>query len=194
MADQSKNKNLCPFWDKFGKRACRLVESGLFIPTREHILRFCENENFVKCYHYEGRSAVEDVLTGTREQRYSRNRRLFTRIPTVQNLSLSRYSVAKDTHEDLLDSGAKAVDLSLGGMRIETEAAISVNQIISFAFDENFVPAGYKGKAEVRWVRRDESHDKRPHAGLAFVDSETVQTVRDHLLGLGEKLLHISGS
>ena len=193
MADQSTKENLCPFWDKFGKRACRLVESGLFIPTRHHILRFCENENFVKCYHYEGRSAVEDVILSSEGQRFTRNRRLFTRIPTTQNLSLSRYSVSKESHEDLLDSQAMAVDLSLGGMRIETKAPISVNQIISFVFDENFVPAGYKGKAEVRWVRNIESHDARPYAGLAFVDSETVQTVRDHLLGLGEKLLHLSG-
>ena len=171
-----------------------MVESGLFIPTREHILRFCENELYVKCYHYEGKSALQDILIENKEKQFTRNRRFFTRIPTAQNLSLSRYSMARDTSEDLLDNQAMALDLSLGGMRIETDADINVNQIISFAFGEDFAPAGYKGKAEIRWINRRQSPEATNSAGLAFVDKETTDVVRKHLLGMGEKLLHLTGA
>ena len=184
---------MCPFWDKFGKRSCRLVESGLFIPTREHILRFCENRLYVKCYHYKGKSAEEDALFKNKERQFSRNRRHFNRIPTAQKLSLSRYSIAKDTFEDMLDSEAMTVDLSLGGMRIETNEPIYVNQIISFTFDEKFHPPGFEGKGEVRWIHQGESQDEPSNAGLAFVDDDTKNTVRNHLLGMGDKLLRLSG-
>ena len=195
MTNQANNKKYCPFWDKFGKRTCRLVESGLFIPTRDHILHFCENESFVKCYHYirGGKSPEQRDLAGKYEEVPFVNQRHYTRIPTTQKLSVSRYSLAKETNEDVLDDQAMAVDLSLGGMRIETNAPVHVNQIISFTFDEEFHHPGFKGKGEVRWIHQDRSQDAATNAGLAFVDDDTKNTVRNHLLGMGDKLLRLSG-
>ena len=193
MADQAKKDNCCPFWDKNDKKTCRLVESGLFIPTREHILHFCENESFVQCYNYVGKSVSQKKLGRKRKNRPLRNRRLYTRIPTREKLSVSRYSMANGTNEDIIDSQAMAVDLSLGGMQIETNEEIHLNQIISFSFDENFHPPGFKGKGEIRWIQQDESQDYPSNAGLAFVDTETINTIRNHLMGMGEKLLRLSG-
>ena len=193
MADQAKKDNCCPFWDKNDKKTCRLVESGLFIPTREHILHFCENESFVQCYHYVGKSVPQENLVRKSNNRPLRNRRLYTRIPTREKLSVSRYSMANETNEDIIDSQAMAVDLSLGGMQIETNEEIHLNQIISFSFDENFHPPGFKGKGEIRWIQQDESQDYPSNAGLAFVDTETTNTVRNHLMGMSEKLLRLSG-
>ena len=193
MADQAKKDNCCPFWDKNDKKTCRLVESGLFIPTREHILHFCENESFVQCYNYVGKSVSQKKLGRKRKNRPLRNRRLYTRIPTREKLSVSRYSMANETNEDIIDSQAMAVDLSLGGMQIETNEEIHLNQIISFSFDENFHPPGFKGKGEIRWIQQDKSQDYPSNAGLAFVDTETINTVRSHLMGMGEKLLRLSG-
>ena len=193
MTDQSNKDNCCPFWDKNDKNTCRLVENGLFIPTREHILHFCENESFVQCYHYVGKSVPQEKHVRKSNNRPLRNRRLYTRIPTREKLSVSRYSMANETNEDIIDSQAMAVDLSLGGMQIETNEEIHLNQIISFSFDENFHPPGFKGKGEIRWIQQDESQDYPSNAGLAFVDTETINTVRNHLMGMGEKLLRLSG-
>ena len=193
MADQAKKDNCCPFWDKNDKKTCRLVESGLFIPTREHILHFCENESFVQCYHYVGKSVPQKKLGRKSKNRPLRNRRLYTRIPIKEKLSVSRYSMANETNEDIIDSQAMAMDLSLGGMQIETNEEIHLNQIISFSFDENFHPPGFKGKGEIRWIQQDKSQDYPSNAGLAFVDTETINTVRNHLMGMGEKLLRLSG-
>ena len=194
MTDQSKKQNFCPFWDKYGKRECRLVESGLFIPTREHILRFCENESYVKCYHYIGRSDPLEKAAPKWENQPLRNRRQYIRIPTQQKISVSRYSLANEANEDILDEGAMALDLSLGGMRVETAAPIHLNQIISFAFDETFHPPGFKGKGEIRWIHQDESGSAAPlNAGLAFIDDETKNTVRNHLLNMGERILFLPG-
>ena len=193
MTDQAKKDKCCPFWDKYDKKTCRLVESGLFIPTREHILHFCENESFVQCYHYVGKSVPQEKLVRKSKNRPLRNRRLYTRIPTREKLSVSRYSMANETNEDIIDSQAMAVDLSLGGMQIETNEEIHLNQIISFSFDENFHPPGFKGKGEIRWIQQDKSQDYPSNAGLAFVDTETINAVRNHLMGMGEKLLRLSG-
>ena len=193
MTDQSKSENFCPFWDIYGKRECRLVESGLFIPTHEHILRYCENELYVKCYHYIGKPAPLVSVPERRENRPLVNRRQFTRIPIRQKLAFARYSLAHETNEDVLDDGAMAVDLSLGGMRIETSAPIYENQIILFTFDEKFHPPGFSGKGEIRWVEQHEAHDTQGNAGLAFIDDDTKNTVKNHLLGMGDKLLRLSG-
>ncbi len=194
MTDQPRNENFCPFWDKYGKRECRLVESGLFIPTREHILRFCENELYVKCYHYIGRPELFENIVEKWERQSLRNRRQFTRIPTREKLSVSRYSLAFEENEDIIDDKAIVVDLSLGGMRIETDALINVNQIVSFSFDEKFYPPVFKGKGEVRWILRPNEHkDGAANAGLAFVDDDTKNIVKNHLLGMGEKLLRLNG-
>ena len=195
MTNNSTKDDYCPFWDKFGERTCRLVESGLFIPTRDHILHFCENESFIKCYHYvRGKNSPgPDALNGNGDERLLKNRRLYTRIPTMQKLTVSRYSLAKEANEDILDEQALVLDLSLGGMRIETSAPININQIISFAFDDQFHPPGFVGKGEIRWIRHDQIEDAPSNAGLAFVDAETANTVKSHLLGMGEKLLRLSG-
>ena len=170
-----------------------MVESGLFIPTREHILHFCENESYVKCYHYVGKYASQERNDPKVQERPLRNRRLYTRIPTSEKLSVSRYSLSREENEAILDGEALALDLSLGGMQIQTKAPINVNQIISFSFDEYFQPPGFKGRGEIRWIDRDESQNTPGNAGLAFVDTETANTVRNHLLGMGEKLLRLSG-
>ena len=193
MTDQAKKDNCCPFWDKYDKKTCRLAESGLFIPTREHILHFCENESFVQCYHFVGKYAPQEELVRKSKNRPLHNRRLYTRIPTREKLSVSRYSIANETNEDIIDSQAMAVNLSLGGMQIETNEEIHLNQIISFSFDENFHPPGFKGKGEIRWIQQDKSQDYPSNAGLAFVDTETINAVRNHLMGMGEKLLRLSG-
>ena len=195
MTDQSKKDTCCPFWDKYKKRTCQLVESGLFIPTHEHILHYCENELYIKCYHYVGmRQEILEESSGKSEERYIKNRRFYTRIPTSEKLLVTRYSMAREADEDVLDDQAMVLDLSLGGMRIETNAPIHENQIISFTFDEKFQPPHFKGKGEIRWIEKQRPHAGAPgNAGLAFVDDETKNTVREHLLGMGERLLHLSG-
>ena len=193
MANQATNDTCCPFWDKHDGRTCQLVESGLYIPTQEHILHFCKTESYVACDHFVGKSFSRQIPFGISKDKPINNRRLFTRIPTSQKISVSSYSMAKKADEDLLDDQAMTVDLSLGGIQIETNAPIYVNQIVSFSFDEYFHPPGFKGKGEIRWIHQDKSQDSPSHAGLAFVDNETANTVKNHLMGMGEKLLRLSG-
>lgn len=193
MASQSKKPNCCPFWNRNGIRECRLVESGLFIPTREHILRFCETGFFGDCYHYIGKAATGDDNLAESAAKPAANRRLYTRIQVQEILSVSRYSLAKEASEDILDDAAMVEDLSLGGMRISTHGPISINQVLSFTFDEQFHPPRFQGKGEVRWI--DVQQQEGPvTAGLAFIDEMTRNAVKDHLLGLGEKILHLRTS
>ena len=193
MTNQSNSETCCPFWDKYGKRTCLNVASGLFIPTQEHILHFCENELYITCVHYTAKHPTEQSEPPSdRQEKLIKNRRIYTRIPVSQNLSVSRFSMAKNEEEGILDDQATVMDLSLGGMRIETSARLYENQIVSFIFDENFHPPGFKGKGEIKWQDTPEPEEGVPgRAGLAFVDDQTKDTVRNHLLGMGEKLLYL---
>ena len=144
-------------------------------------------------FHYIGKSLPREKLADENQNKPLRNRRLYARIPTREKLSVSQYSMTRETNGDIIDSGAMVVDLSLGGLQIETSKPIYVNQIISFSFDEYFNPPGFTGKGEIRWIHQDESQDLPINAGLAFVDNETSNTVKNHLMGMGEKLLRLSG-
>lgn len=193
MTNKSKTCNkCCPFWDKYGNRTCSLVEIGLFIPTHDHILQFCENE-FFKCHNYNISKQQDQVFPPVENSNQPRsNRRLFTRFPNSLQMKLSRFSITKDTIENMLDKESELVDLSLGGMRIDTRTELNTNQIIFFSVDKQNHSSGFVGKGEVRWIRGVQSHDalRLNMAGLAFIDDDTRNTVKDYLIGLGEKILH----
>ena len=84
-----------------------------------------------------------------------------------------------------------AEDLSLGGIRISTSGPISVNQVLSFTFDEKFHPPRFQGKGEVRWINMESPQEGSVTAGLAFIDETTKNTIKEHLLGMGEKIFHL---
>ena len=180
----------CPFWDKYDHRSCKLVEIGLFIPTHDYILQFCENE-FSKChYNVSSRKPGETFSSDKIYNQPRSNRRLFTRIPSSLQLKLSSFSITKDTAEEILDEKSRLVDLSLCGLRIETSAGLNTNQVIFFSGEKQSHSSNFIGKGEVRWIRAAQSHHAQSIAGLAFIDQNTKDTVKNYLVGLGEKIFH----
>jgi len=83
----------------------------------------------------------------------------------------------------MLCDDARAVDISLGGLRLETGTKIPVNRKLLFVFGEDFTVPRWSGEGVVRWSKQRGSSPEEPmfHAGLAFTDSRTPQAVSRHL-------------
>jgi hypothetical protein len=184
MSPTNKKKNICPFLDEINSSSCRLSGSGLIIPTREHILTYCKNENYSKCQHYVySRVAIEQKAEFDFDDSPVSNRRRFMRIPTSQQVKVSHYYL-EGNREEILDNDASSIDLSLGGMRIVTKASLDVDETISFFFGEENEPQGFKGTADVKWIQ-SAGYEDTIHAGLRFTEQDTCNTVRNYIIGLG---------
>ena len=184
MSKTSQKKSSCPFLDKVSESSCRLSASGLIIPTSEHILNYCKNESYYTCHHFiQSRIATEQNIELAYDDRPASNRRRHMRIPTYQPVRISR--IHTDTNkEETIDNGAASIDLSLGGMRLETKAYLDPDETISFFFGEGNDQQYFKGKGDVKWIHAHES-DEIIQVGLSFNDQETSNAVHRHLTGLG---------
>ncbi len=184
MGPTDKKKNICPFLDDINGCSCRLSGSGLFIPTREHILTYCENEHYSRCQHYvHSRISIEQKAEFDFDDNPVSNRRRFMRIPLSQQIKVSRYH-SDQNREEILDNDALSLDLSLGGMRITTKASLDVDETVSFFFGEENEPQGFKGTADVKWIQ-SAGYEDSIQAGLSFTDQDTCNTVRNYIIGLG---------
>jgi hypothetical protein len=180
----ANKKNICPFLDEINSSSCRLSGSGLIIPTREHILSYCKNVQYIKCQHYvHNRITIEQKAKFDNLDNQASNRRRFMRIPTSQQVKLSHY-YSEGNREEILDNDATSVDLSLGGISIITKASLDVDETVAIFFGEEVEPQGFKGKGEVKWIQ-SAGYGDMIKAGLSFTDQDTRNAVRNYIIGLG---------
>ena len=184
MSPANKKKTFCPFLDEINGSSCRLSGSGLIIPTREHVLSYCKNEQYIKCQHYvHSRITIEQQAEFNYVDSPASNRRRFMRIPTNQQIKLSHY-YSEENREEILDNDATSVDLSLGGIRIVTKASLDVDETVAFFFGEENESQGFKGTGDVKWIQ-SAGYGDTIKAGMSFTDQETCNAVRNYIIGLG---------
>ena len=184
MNPANKKKIFCPFLDEINGNSCRLSGSGLIIPTREHILNYCKNEQHSKCHHYfQNRISIEQRAEYGVDDSPISNRRRFMRIPTSQLVQVSHY-YSDGNREEILDNDATSVDLSLGGISIITKASLDVDATVAIFFGEEVEPQGFKGKGDVKWIQ-SAGYGDMIKAGLSFTDQDTCNAVRNYIIGLG---------
>ena len=184
MSSTNKKKTICPFLDEINNNSCGLSGSGLIIPTREHILTYCKNEQYSKCQHYvHSRITIEQKAEFHYIDSPASNRRRYMRIPSSRQVKVSRYH-SDQNREEILDNDASSIDLSLGGIRIVTKASLDVDETVSFFFGEENEPQGFRGTADVKWIQ-SAGYEDTIHAGLRFTDQDTCNAVRNHIIDLG---------
>jgi Tfp pilus assembly protein PilZ len=105
------------------------------------------------------------------------------RIPSSQQIKVNRYH-SDQNREEILDNDALSLDLSLGGMRIVTNASLDVDETVSFFFGEENEPQGFKGIGNVKWIQSS-GYEDSIQVGLSFTDQDTCNTVRNYIIGLG---------
>ncbi len=104
-----------------------------------------------------------------------RHRRVAGRIPLrvyVCDNAFNRVEIA--------DDGAVAVDLSLGGIRIESHKKMTQNELVSLEFSSGLAISEVSGLGEVRWCESKDGTDLF-EAGVVFSDFGLTEAIGAHL-------------
>lgn len=168
---------ICLYWSQ-ERGECTLTKRGLFIPTQDHIEIYCTSSQFYKCHHYiSGRELIEQEKLDY-SQSYGDNRRFFQR-------KEGRYSVKLESCDSSgvptgnFHTEAQTIDLSAGGMRIETPSEIPQSSLIAFRFGAEFFIPDFAGFGEIRWS--DNNGSQKFLSGLSFVENRVKRAIGAHI-------------
>lgn len=159
----------CNYWASGKSQPCKLASGGLYIPMPHHIEIYCATPEYISCPQY-----MDEILTRKNTRVASEaaaSRRRFVRIKRNSSVILT---LCNENGEPLkiLDKNATILDLSWGGMRIESTVEMPQKSIIDFTFGEDFIIPGLRGKGQSRWnsyVKGTNTHQ----TGLAFLSDRT---------------------
>lgn len=177
--DYAENhRRSCPYLSD-SCQECLMTNGGLYIPMPEHINTLCMTIRYAQCHHYiHGCSSVWSVasqLGVTHDTSRRRYRRITERLP----LQLADCGAFDGRCAEIIDHRAFTVDLSLGGIRVESHVELPVRKRITFILGENGSVPSWKGQGEVRWTEKQEAGDF--HSGLIITDKKTFQSLGQHL-------------
>jgi hypothetical protein len=184
---------ICPYWSDSTK-SCLSSKQGLYLPVPEHILTYCNTSNHPFCPQFEqkgtdlpenknGSGKVPDRRErkfADRRDRKETDRRRCARISGSYPLRLA--GLQEDGKiTSLLDKKVTTVDLSAGGIRLQTHCDLPVNSMVSFSLNGTSGPP-IQGIGQIKWCRSLEDGSVY-HAGIVFTDGSTSGAVRRYLGG-----------
>ncbi len=178
MASACDNQKKCSFLSLNEEQACSLTKGGIYIPLPEHIEMFCKTPHYIECEQYSRGQKLSSELPSD-EAFIDNGRREFRRIPDILALTLA--SCDETGHPcQILDAHACTIDLSPGGMQLESRHALMMNNLIAFTFGPHFSTPNHTGIGQIRWCREVNEPDLF-HAGLSFIDASTKQALGHHM-------------
>jgi len=160
------------------EQACSMTKGGIYLPLKEHIEMFCKTPHFLECHQYVRGSKI-GAKTSLEEDYRDNGRPQFRRIADLLSLSLANCDEAGRPCQ-LIDGNACTVDLSPGGMRLESHHRLSTHDLISFTFGPHFSTPNLTGVGQIMWSTAANEPDLF-HAGLAFLDATTKQAIGHHM-------------
>jgi len=153
-----------------------LSKKGLFLPVTEHIKVYCQTVNYSSCtlFQANGTTQLDTVVED------DQNRRSYERILGRYSLRLVQQKDPERGIQDLVDDSAFTVDLSPGGIGVQSRKQLAVDSLVDFSLHEFLTSRPLQGTGRVRWCRP--ADDKQLfHAGIAFVDEAVSSQIRSHL-------------
>ncbi|PLX48514.1 MAG: hypothetical protein C0613_10860 [Desulfobulbaceae bacterium] len=166
----------CPFWLPTCNQACSLTSRGLYLPLPEHILRFCDTSSWRLCPRYVSQGDPLRPFQRSTQHVDKEGRRRHRRFSRHHQLFL----VAAALDNQRREARARTIDLSAGGMRIETACALPQNSRITFTFAQGSPFLDCTGTAEIRW-RRPAGHAGFQQYGLRFTDAANSLPLQEYL-------------
>lgn len=171
------NGEQCPYFVQCAQE-CLMTNGGLFIPMPEHINTLCATPSFGQCHHYRQGCAAIRALAGelgyTRDASRRRYPRVQERIPM---------QIADLRHDgrgaQILDGDAFTVDLSLGGIRLESRVALPTRKMVAFVVGRDGSGPCWDGLGEVRWTENIRAGAYQ--SGLIVTDQKTSQAIGHYL-------------
>ncbi len=181
-ARKSKSRGgKCPFIVSENNKECGLAKGGMFIPMPEHVKMLCLSQKYYQCRQYIKGLEMTNSKDISEINGFlgSIDRRRLQRYPEQIYLDL----IVSDRKRDLkvLSSyKAKSLDVSLGGLRLESYKKINKNTAVSFVMDPDFSSESLLGFGEVMWCKPKKDSNKF-ESGIAFSSFSTSESMREYL-------------
>lgn len=155
-----------------------MTNGGLYLPMPEHINALCMTLRFGQCRHYiQGCAAVRE-LAGQLGFVHDASRRRYRRVRERVPLQLAE--CGRDGRcAEILDGDAFTVDLSLGGICVESRVELPARKRVAFLFGQSEGGPCWDGQGEVRWTEK--IGEGAFHSGLIVTDKKTFQSLGHHL-------------
>ncbi len=165
----------CKFWSDPGQK-CVVSKSGLFIPLDDHIKIYCKTSEHVRCIQYN----MQIQLTQQTDDRTSENRRKYLRVKENRTITLVRLNESGNI-VSYYPEKAHILDLSVGGMRVNSRKLLLNDSIVHFSFKgDDTIDDVQPGIAKVRWSFST-SNDTLYQVGLEFQSEQTIEAIGNHL-------------
>ena len=184
MNENSSNslvKGKCPYWALDSRKECGISKNGLYIPMPQHVRTFCLASKYYQCSQY-----IKGCDLLMAQEEYETNEFLDSR----ERRRLRRYS--EQLHLDLVtcdrDIGpqemnfykAKSLDVSLGGLRVESFEELAKDSFVSFIMDPDFSSKSLLGIGDVKWCE-PKINTNRFESGIAFSNYSTSESMKEYL-------------
>lgn len=180
-APTSKLEDNCPYWTLEHNRECGISKGGMYIPMPEHIQMFCHSGKYYQCQAYvRGRELInaQDEFE-LNEFLGSRDRRRLRRYP--EQVYLDLVACDRSLNPQLMKAyKAKSLDVSLGGLRVESFKEFPSDAVVSFVLDPEFSSETLLGVGEVKWCLPKKDSNKF-ESGIAFSNYSTSESMREYL-------------
>lgn len=174
---------VCPYWLDTTK-SCLISKQGLYLPVSEHIQTYCRTGNHLFCPQFEqqvaglpGYQSGSGKVTDRRQGKES-DRRENARISGSHSLKLTELKEDGNA-TSLIDKNATTIDLSVGGIRLQTHCDLLVDSMVSFSMNGASGPP-VQGIGRIKWCRPLDDGSVY-HAGLVFIDGSTSGAMRRYL-------------
>jgi hypothetical protein len=171
----------CPYWDLESKKECGLTMGVMYIPMPEHMRTFCLSSRYHQCRRYIHGCELAHCRDefNVNDFMISRDRRRLRRYP--EHIHLDLVVCDRNNSPQLMNAcKAESLDISLGGLRLESCRELNPESIVSFVMDPDFSNGSLLGVGEVKWCRRQNNSNKF-ETGIAFSNYSTSESVREYL-------------
>ncbi len=171
----------CPYWALNSSKECGLFSGGVYIPMPKHVRTFCLAANHYQCSQY---TRGCDLILAQDEYENdeflgSGDRRRLRRYPG--HLYLDLVACDKDFSSQVMNYyKAKSLDVSLGGLRVESSKELVIDDIVSFMMDPDFSSESLIGVGEVKWCKPRIGQNKF-ESGIAFSNYSTSESIKEYL-------------
>ena len=174
MTETIPDKKSCPYWSPSSLK-CSLCNEGLFIPLENHIEIYCRTEAFTMCTQYSLGSEINHRSLPENSAAPHDNRRRHIRVKDSHYITLIPLN-RSETSVPPVATPARTMDLSIGGLRLQTAEPLINDTVIRFSFDDLAPDFPLAGTATVKWCHRlvDSSEYQ---AGLAFTSEQTAEAM-----------------
>ncbi len=156
-----------------------MTKGGLYIPLQEHVRIFCSTPQYIKCHQYLRGCELIQQTAKKYDFIVDGGRRQFRRVPEHVPLSVSSCDANRQPLE-MLAKEAITVDMSLGGLRLESICRIPADTEVLLDFGPGFSTPELRGVGKVAWCE-SKANSTLFEVGIAFSDFCLTRAVGYHL-------------